>query len=257
MKPARFAMERPRDLAVALSMIADADGTTKIMAGGQSLGPMLNLRLVEPGRIVDISGVPELRRIERADGSLVIGTCVTHADIEDGRVPDVANGMMARVAAGIAYRAVRNRGTIGGSLAHADPAADWVSALSALAAEVEIASRARGSRRIAIGEFVVGAMDVALAADEIVTAVRLPALPVIRALGLRQALPQGRGICRGDRRGGDRCGGGTRARRDRRRRGGAGGDRGRPHAVRRRDRPVVRRALRRRPPPMRCWPQPA
>ena len=183
MKPARFAMERPRDLAVALSMIADADGTTKIMAGGQSLGPMLNLRLVEPGRIVDISGVPELRRIDRADGSLVIGACVTHADIEDGRVPDVANGMMARVAAGIAYRAVRNRGTIGGSLAHADPAADWVSALSALAAEVEIASRARGSRRIAIGEFVVGAMDVALAADEIVTAVRLPALPVTARWG--------------------------------------------------------------------------
>ena len=83
------------------------------MAGGQSLGPMLNLRLVEPERVIDISGVPELRRIDRADGSLVIGACVTHADIEDGRVPDVANGMMARVAAGIAYRAVRNRGTIG------------------------------------------------------------------------------------------------------------------------------------------------
>jgi carbon-monoxide dehydrogenase medium subunit len=178
MKPARFAMERPRDLVVALSMIAGTDGGTKIIAGGQSLGPMLNLRLVEPDRIVDISGVPELRRIDRADGSLIIGACVTHADIEDGRVPDVANGMMARVAAGIAYRAVRNRGTIGGSLAHADPAADWVSALSALAAEVEIASRGRGSRRIAIGEFVVGAMDVALAADEIVTAVRVPALPV-------------------------------------------------------------------------------
>ena len=66
MKPARFAMERPRDLAAALPMIAGADGTTKIMAGGQSLGPMLNLRLVEPDRVVDISGVPELRRIERS-----------------------------------------------------------------------------------------------------------------------------------------------------------------------------------------------
>jgi aerobic carbon-monoxide dehydrogenase medium subunit len=176
MKPARFAMERPRDLIAALAMIASADGTTKIIAGGQSLGPMLNLRLVEPDRIIDISGVPELRRMERADGSLVIGACVTHADIEDGRVPDVANGMLARVAAGIAYRAVRNRGTIGGSLVHADPAADWVSALSALRAEVEIASSARTSRRIAIGDFVVGALDVALAADELVTAVRVPAL---------------------------------------------------------------------------------
>jgi aerobic carbon-monoxide dehydrogenase medium subunit len=177
MKPARFAMERPRDLAAALSMIAGADGATKILAGGQSLGPMLNLRLVEPDCVIDISGVPELRRIDRADSSLVIGACVTHADIEDGRVPDVADGMMARVAGGIAYRAVRNRGTIGGSLAHADPAADWVSALSALGAEVEIASRARNRRRIAIGEFVLGALDIALAADELVTAVCVPALP--------------------------------------------------------------------------------
>jgi carbon-monoxide dehydrogenase medium subunit len=146
------------------------------MAGGQSLGPMLNLRLIEPERVVDISGVPELRRVERADGSLVIGACVTHADIEDGRIPDVVNGM-ARVAAGIAYRAVRNRGTIGGSLAYADPAADWVSALSALSAEVEIASLARPNRRVALSEFVLGALDVALAADELVTAIRLPALP--------------------------------------------------------------------------------
>jgi aerobic carbon-monoxide dehydrogenase medium subunit len=177
MKPARFVMERPRDLAAALSMIVGADETTKIMAGGQSLGPMLNLRLVEPDRVIDVSGVQELRRVDRADGSLVIGACVTHADIEDGRVPDVANGMLARVAAGIAYRAVRNRGTIGGSLAHADPAADWVSALAALGAEVEIASYARKSRSIGIGEFVLGALDVALGADELVTAVRVPVLP--------------------------------------------------------------------------------
>jgi aerobic carbon-monoxide dehydrogenase medium subunit len=177
MKPARFVMERPRDLAAALSMIVGVDETTKIMAGGQSLGPMLNLRLVEPDRVIDVSGVQELRRVDRADGSLLIGACVTHADIEDGRVPDVANGMLARVAAGIAYRAVRNRGTIGGSLAHADPAADWVSALSALGAEVEIASYARKSRSIGIGEFVLGALDVALAADELVTAVRVPVLP--------------------------------------------------------------------------------
>jgi aerobic carbon-monoxide dehydrogenase medium subunit len=176
-KPARFVMERPRDLDTALAMIVGAEGTTKIIAGGQSLGPMLNLRLVEPGRVIDVSAVPELRRVERGDGSIVIGACVTHADVEDGRVPDVANGMLARVAAGIAYRAVRNRGTIGGSLAHADPAADWVSALLALGAKVEIASRARGRRRIPLAEFVRGALDVALAADELVTAVWAPVLP--------------------------------------------------------------------------------
>ena len=208
MKPARFAMERPRDLAAALSMIAEADGTTKIMAGGQSLGPMLNLRLVEPERIIDISAVPELRRIEKANGALVIGACVTHADIEDGRVPDVANGMMARVAAGIAYRAVRNRGTIGGSLAHADPAADWVSALSALSAEVEVASRARKGRRVALGEFVLGALDVALARRRACHRDPRPGAAALCAVGLCQALPQGRRIRRRDRRGRDRSGGG-------------------------------------------------
>jgi len=176
-KPARFVMERPRDLDAALEMIAGAEGTTKIIAGGQSLGPMLNLRLVEPDRVIDVSAVPELRRVERGDASLVVGACITHADVEDGRVPDVANGMMARVAAGIAYRAVRNRGTIGGSLAHADPAADWVSALLALGAEVEIVSRARKRRLIPLGEFVRGALDVTLTADELVTAVHVPVLP--------------------------------------------------------------------------------
>jgi carbon-monoxide dehydrogenase medium subunit len=129
MKPAHFVIERPRDLAAVLSMIVGADETTKIVAGGQSLGPMLNLRRVEPDRAIDVSGVQDLRRVDRTDGSLVIGACATHADIEDGRVPDVTNGMLARVAADIACRAVPNRGTIGGSLAHADPAADWVSAL--------------------------------------------------------------------------------------------------------------------------------
>jgi carbon-monoxide dehydrogenase medium subunit len=174
MKPTRFVLERPRDLDAALSMIAEAGGATKIMAGGQSLGPMLNLRLAEPHRVVDISGLPELRRIERADRTLVIGACVTHADIEDGRVPDVANGMMARVAGGIAYRAVRNRGTIGGSLAHADPAADWVSVLTLLGAEVEIASRSRKLRRLALGELLIGSLETALSPDELIRAVRIP-----------------------------------------------------------------------------------
>jgi aerobic carbon-monoxide dehydrogenase medium subunit len=175
-KPARFVLERPRDLDAALAMMGGAGESTKVLAGGQSLGPMLNLRLTEADRIIDISGVPELRQVDRKDGALTIGACVTHADIEDGRIPDLANGILARVAAGIAYRAVRNRGTIGGSLVHADPAADWVSALSALAAQVEIASRSRGRRSLPLAEFVRGPLDVALGADELVTAVRVPAV---------------------------------------------------------------------------------
>ena len=85
MKPARFAMERPSDLAAALAMLAGANGTTKIIAGGQSLGPMLNLRLVEPDRLVDISGVPELRRIDRANGALGVGGFLLWHGIERQR----------------------------------------------------------------------------------------------------------------------------------------------------------------------------
>ncbi|MHC2777819.1 CO/xanthine dehydrogenase FAD-binding subunit [Bradyrhizobium liaoningense] len=116
MKPAPFAYERPRDLTAALSMLAAGSGSAKIIAGGQSLGPMLNLRLVQPELIVDISGLAELKRAEISGGELVLGALVTHADIEDGRTADVTRGAMRGVAANIAYRAVRNRGTIGGSL---------------------------------------------------------------------------------------------------------------------------------------------
>ena len=134
MKPAPFDYERPRDLQAALPLLAEAGGTAKIIAGGQSLGPMLNLRLVEPQSHRRYRRAPRTQQVERRGDELVIGACVTHADIEDGRVPDVTRGAMPRVAANIAYRAVRNRGTIGGALSHADPAADWVSALSALGA---------------------------------------------------------------------------------------------------------------------------
>ena len=176
MKPGRFDYARPRDLAAALDLIAGDRGVMKVIAGGQSIGPMLNLRLVEPDLIVDIAGVPELRGAGRDGDRLVLGACVTHADIEDGRVPDVTAGAMARVASAIAYRAVRNRGTVGGSLAHADPAADWVTALSALGAEVELASRGE-RRRLDLAAFLVGALDVALRPGELLVAVRVPAVP--------------------------------------------------------------------------------
>jgi carbon-monoxide dehydrogenase medium subunit len=175
MKPARFAYARPRDLVAALDLVARERGLIKVIAGGQSIGPMLNLRLVEPDLVVDIAGLAELRQAAMEGDQLVLGACVTHADIEDERVPDVTCGAMARVASAIAYRAVRNRGTVGGSLVHADPAADWVTALSALGAEVELASR-EGRRRLPLADFLVGALDVALRPGELLVAVRVPAM---------------------------------------------------------------------------------
>ena len=94
MKPAPFGYERPRDLQAALAVLGEAEASAKIIAGGQSLGPMLNLRLVEPQLIVDITGLAELKQAERRGDELVLGACVTHADIEDGRIPDVTRGAM-------------------------------------------------------------------------------------------------------------------------------------------------------------------
>jgi carbon-monoxide dehydrogenase medium subunit len=175
MKPARFAYARPRDLAAALELLAREHGTIKIIAGGQSIGPMLNLRLVEPDLVVDVAGLAELRQATLDSGRLMLGACVTHADIEDRRVPDVTGGAMTRVASAIGYRAVRNRGTIGGSLVHADPAADWVTALLALEAEIELAARTE-RRRLPLADFILGALDVALRPGELLVAIRVPAV---------------------------------------------------------------------------------
>ncbi len=175
MKPAPFAYERPKDLNAALGLMSQADRSVKIIAGGQSLGPMLNLRLVQPDLVVDISGLAELKQASCANGVLMLGACVTHSDIEDGRVPDVTRGAMQRVAGAIAYRAVRNRGTIGGSLSHADPAADWVTALSALEATVSLRNLS-GVRRLSVEAFITGALESALQFDEIVEAIHVPAM---------------------------------------------------------------------------------
>jgi len=101
---------------------------------------------------------------------------VTHADIEDGRIPDVTRGAMRGVASAIAYRAVRNRGTVGGSLAHADPSADWVSALSALGAKLTLRSLA-GARKVAMEDFIVGALECSLRPGEIVETIHVPVMP--------------------------------------------------------------------------------
>jgi len=172
MKPVAFEYARPASVAEALGMLAAQPGA-KVLAGGQTLGPMLNLRLAQPALLVDITRIPDLAAVAEEREAVAIGATVTHAAIEDGRTPDPTGGFLARVARGIAYRAVRTRGTIGGSLAHADPAADWVACLAALGAQVEIAGPG-GTRRVAAAAFVRGAMETELGEAELVTGVRLP-----------------------------------------------------------------------------------
>lgn len=173
MKPAAFAYERPGTGAEAVDLLRQGGGTAKILAGGQSLAPMLNMRLAQPRLLVDITGIAEFKRAD-ADGDwLELGACVTHADVEDGRTPDVTAGFLPAVGAGIAYRAVRNRGTVCGSLAHADPAADWVSALT-LAGATAVVAGPRGRREVAAVDFMAGTFEVDLADDELLEAVRVP-----------------------------------------------------------------------------------
>jgi aerobic carbon-monoxide dehydrogenase medium subunit len=134
---------------------------------------MLNLRLARPERIVAVASLPELGGASETPEAMTLGACVTHAAIADGRTPDLAGGILARVAENIAYRAVRNRGTIGGSVCHADPAADWVCVLTALGASVIVAG-ANATRAVPLTDFITGAFRVALAPGELVRAVRIP-----------------------------------------------------------------------------------
>jgi carbon-monoxide dehydrogenase medium subunit len=175
MKPVRFAYERPADIATAIALAKRSDLAVKFIAGGQSLGPMLNLRLAQPDMLVDLTGIAELKHVEETADSLSIGACVTHADIEDGRVPDVAGGVLRSVARGIAYRAVRNRGTIGGSIAHADPSADWISCLAALGANVVVRGGS-GRHAVPVEEFMLGVFETGLRPGELVEAVAVPRL---------------------------------------------------------------------------------
>ena len=173
MKPSPFEISRPQTLEAAQAALRGNDHGAKLISGGQSLGPMLNLRLARPARLVDVTALPGLGDVRRTDSHVEIGAAVTHARIEDGEVPDPIAGMLRHVAAGIAYRAVRNKGTIGGSLCHADPAADWVTAMTALGA-VLVVRGSTGAREIAMAGFMLGAYRTAMAEDEVLTTIRVP-----------------------------------------------------------------------------------
>ncbi len=176
MKPAAFDYVRARTVAEAAALLAEGAGTTRLLAGGQSLGPTLNLRLARPQRLVDVKRADGMRALAADDVKFSLGAGWTHAEIEDGSMEDPTRGLLRHVARGIAYRAVRNRGTIGGSLAHADPAADWVSTVVGLGATLVAEGPGRRERRIASDGFIRGAFATALADDEVLVAVELPRL---------------------------------------------------------------------------------
>lgn len=173
MKAAAFDYRCPSTIEEAIQWLAEHGGRAKLAAGTQSFGPMLNLRLTRPQLVIDITRLPGMDSVKAQADFIHIGAGVTHSAIEDGVHLALAQHPMCGVAAGIAYRAIRNRGTLGGSLAHADPAADWIVALSALEAQLTLQSP-RGVRNIAMKDFMHAAYTTALESDEAILSVRVP-----------------------------------------------------------------------------------
>ena len=176
MKPAPFRYVRARSLPEALEHLHSA-ADAKILAGGQSLVPLLNMRLLRPTTLVDINGLPGLDAItEGPDGGLVIGALVRHTDLLASPLVRARAPLLVAAAAHVGHRAIRNRGTIGGSLAHADPAAELPAAVVALGAILSATGPA-GPRRIASSAFFVGPLSSALASHEILTEIEIPGPP--------------------------------------------------------------------------------
>jgi len=180
MKAATYDYAKPLACDEAIALIQPTDGMGKFVAGSQSLGPMMNLRLAQPEMLIDLRGIAALRKCDIEGEIVTLGACITHAEIEDGKIDTGTRGLMEYVARGIAYRAVRNRGTLGGSLAHADPAADWINTMCALDADFLVAGPG-GARVIGNGEWMAGAFTTALEPDEVLTGVSFTRLsPIAR-----------------------------------------------------------------------------
>jgi carbon-monoxide dehydrogenase medium subunit len=176
MYPAQFDYVAPATLDEAIKLLAESGGDAKILAGGHSLLPAMKLRLAQPAKLIDLRKVPGLNEIRVDSSGVTIGAMVTHADV--ARSPEIQRALpaLAEAAAVVGDLQVRNRGTIGGSLAHADPAGDPPAAFLALDGSV-VARGPNGERTIAGTDFFVDILTTALNEDEIVTAVKFPALP--------------------------------------------------------------------------------
>jgi len=173
-RPAEFDYHRPTSLDEAIGLLAK-DGDTRPLAGGHSLLPMMKLRLAEPSMVVDIGRIPGLDGIEADGDELWIGALATHASVAASELVREKCRVLATTAEGIGDRQVRNRGTIGGSLAHADPGADYPTVVTALGATVVVRGP-NGELEIAADGFFTGVFTTALAQGELVTAVRVPSV---------------------------------------------------------------------------------
>ncbi|MFD2472665.1 FAD binding domain-containing protein [Amycolatopsis silviterrae] len=174
MKPTDFSHHRPSTVDGAAALLAELPDA-KVLGGGQSLLPIMNMRLASPEHLVDLTAIRDLRACTEADDQVRYGATTTHMMLEEQLVPDCTNGLLPHAASGIGYRAIRNRGTLAGSLAHADSSAEWPTVMSALDAAVHTRS-VRGTRRIPVRDLLQGFFTTTLEDDEFITSVEVARL---------------------------------------------------------------------------------
>jgi CO/xanthine dehydrogenase FAD-binding subunit len=185
MKPPPFEYVRPTDLDGVLAALAQDQEGSKILAGGQSLVPMMNLRVVAPQRLVDINRVPGLDRIHVEGDRLVIGARARHSDVLASALVRQCAPLVASAYREVAHRPIRNRGTLGGNLVHADPASEMPAVMLALDAEMVLRSRG-GERRVAAPDFFLGTFETAARGDELLTEIRIPLAAGARRWGFEE-----------------------------------------------------------------------
>ncbi len=176
MIPSEFQYYRAGSVKEAIDLLSEKGPDAKILAGGHSLLPAMKLRFNNPAVLIDIGSIPEISYIREEDGHLIIGAGTTHGELAASQLIGDSIPMLAEAAATIGDVQVRNKGTIGGSLAHADPAADWPAALLAADAEIVITGPS-GSRTVAVANFFKGLFTTDLGESEIITEIRVPRPP--------------------------------------------------------------------------------
>jgi len=177
MKPPVFAYHRPPTVAEALDVLAEVGHDGKVLAGGQSLVPLLNMRLAAPAHLVDVNWLGELDEVAVDDRAVRVGAVARHARVEHDRAATGAIPLLGQAIADVAHATVRNRGTVVGSLVHADPAAELPAVLVLLGGTMELASAGGGSRRVAAADFFLGPLESALRPGELATTAVFPRPP--------------------------------------------------------------------------------
>lgn len=176
MKPAPFRYHAPASLAEAVAVLGEVGHDGKVLAGGQSLIPVLNMRLAQPAHLVDINGIPDLDGVEVRENCVRVGALVRHASLERDASARHTLPLLSQALRNVAHPAIRNRGTTVGSIAHADAAGEMPSVSVLTGAVIEAASM-RGTREIAAADFFEGPLETTLAEDEVIVAIRFGRFP--------------------------------------------------------------------------------